>query len=113
MCNFCECMFYYLVQLSAILQLQEQHCDNISEKSAQVRLFGDTIAVRTVSDQIILFYFILFFYFFFFFFFSFSNNVDIKDDYIVDCSQLIEKRLRKTRNVDFQRGKLVISETLL
>ena len=28
----------------------------------------------------------------------------------MDCPQLTEKRLRKTRNVDFHRGKLAISE---
>ena len=36
-----------------------------------------------------------------------------KDDHIVDCPHLIEKRLCKTRIVDFHREKLATSEILL
>ena len=36
-----------------------------------------------------------------------------KGDYIMVCPHRIEERLRKTRIVDFQRGKLAISEILL
>ena len=38
---------------------------------------------------------------------------DIPKCDIVDYPQLTEKRLRKTRNVDFHRGKLAICEILL
>ena len=40
-----------MVELFAVLQLQERHCDNISKQSAQVELFGHTIAVQTVNEQ--------------------------------------------------------------
>lgn len=36
-----------------------------------------------------------------------------KDDYMVNCPHIIEKRIRKARIVDFHRGKLAISEVLL
>ena len=50
-CVIYECIYYNLVHLLAVLQLKEQHCDNISEKSAQVWLFGDTVAVQTVKAR--------------------------------------------------------------
>ena len=39
-------LFCYLDELFAVLQLQEQYCDNITEKNADVRLFGLIFAVK-------------------------------------------------------------------